>query len=156
MTLRNAAGQVLSKTALLASTTPVPETDPKVTIGANVYETYPLSGEGTHEMGRRLKYRAGQRVSTKDIDALYPTATVTSITPNTGPAVGGTAITITGTDLSGVTGVTIGGAAATNVQVRSATRVTATTPAGTAGARDVVVADDAGNVTVTGGFTYTA
>ena len=80
---------------------------------------------------------------------------ISTIAPNTGPAAGGTTVTITGTNLSGVTGVTIGGAAAT-LGANTPTSIIITTPAGTAGARDVVLTTAGGSVTSTGGFTYEA
>jgi len=81
---------------------------------------------------------------------------VTSISPFSGSTTGGTSVTITGTGfVSGAT-VTIGGTAATGVTTMSATSITATTPAGTAGARDVVVTTMGGSVTLGGGFTYVA
>ncbi len=70
--------------------------------------------------------------------------TVTSISPASGPIAGGTSVTITGTGFTGATGVTIGGAPATNVIVVNATTITCTTPAGTAGARSVVVTTPVG------------
>ncbi|NEW99898.1 transporter [Rhodopseudomonas sp. BR0G17] len=81
--------------------------------------------------------------------------TISSISPNSGPAAGGTSVTITGTNLSGVTSVTVGGAAAT-LGTNTATSIAITTPAGTSGARDVVVTTAGGPVTSTGGFTYIA
>ena len=39
--------------------------------------------------------------------------TVTSVSPNSGPAAGGTSVTITGTNFTGATAVTFGGTAAT-------------------------------------------
>ncbi|WP_433086863.1 IPT/TIG domain-containing protein [Dactylosporangium sp. CA-052675] len=78
-----------------------------------------------------------------------------SVAPGTGPAAGGTAVTITGSYLSGVSGVTFGGAAAT-ITASGATSITATTPAHAAGAVDVAVTTPFGTSTVTGGFTYTA
>ncbi len=80
--------------------------------------------------------------------------TVTGISPNSGSAAGGTSVTITGTSFTGATGVTIGGASATGVTVVNATTITATTPAGTAGAKDVVVTTSVGSGTGTGLFTY--
>ena len=66
--------------------------------------------------------------------------TLTSVAPTSGPSTGGTVITLTGTNfVSGAT-VRVGGVAATSVTFVGATQVRATTPAGTAGARDV--ADD--------------
>ena len=64
---------------------------------------------------------------------------VTEISPATGPATGGTSVTITGTDFTGVTAVDFGSAAATSYTVDSATQITATSPAGT-GTVDVTVA----------------
>lgn len=52
------------------------------------------------------------------------------------------------------TTVTIGGTAATDVQVTSATELTAVVPAGTAGAADVTVTTSAGSDTLTDGYTY--
>ena len=85
---------------------------------------------------------------------IYVQQSVASIVPNTGAYIGGTAITITGSFLAGTTSVTIGGVPATDVQVVDATTVTATTPAGSVGAVDVVVSGAKGTVTVAAGFTY--
>ncbi|MBM4225644.1 MAG: hypothetical protein FJ167_12905, partial [Gammaproteobacteria bacterium] len=81
-------------------------------------------------------------------------ATLTAVSPASGLAQGGTAITLTGTYLAGTTSVTIGGAPCTNVQVVNDTTVTAVTPAGSAGAQDIVLTCDTGTATLTGGFTY--
>src|SRR5207245_2421623 len=65
--------------------------------------------------------------------------TVSSVTPNSGPVGGGTAVTIAGTNfVSGAT-LTFGGTAATGVAVVSPTQITATTPAHAAGAVTVAV-----------------
>ena len=70
--------------------------------------------------------------------------TLTSVSPTSGPTAGGTTITLTGTNfVSGAT-VRVGGTAATNVAFVSATQLTARTPAGTAGARDVQVTNPDG------------
>jgi len=82
--------------------------------------------------------------------------TVTSITPASGPTAGGTAVTITGTNFTGATAVTIGGVAATGFTVASATSITVNTPAGTAGAKNIVVTTAGGTGTGTGLFTYAA
>jgi len=77
-----------------------------------------------------------------------------AVSPPGGSMVGGTFITLTGTNLLGTTSVTVGGAMATDVQVVSSTTVTAVTPAGTAGASDVTVTTRSGAATLDGGFTY--
>ena len=81
---------------------------------------------------------------------------ISSVTPSFGPAAGGTAITILGSSLSTVTSVTIGGVAATNVMVVSATVVTAVAPAGTGGAKNVVVITPNSSATAIGAFTYSS
>ncbi len=86
--------------------------------------------------------------------AATPPPTITNVTPNTGPAAGGTNVTITGTNLTGAS-VTFGVTPATNV-VATATQVTCTTPAHAAGAADVVVTTTGGNATLVSGFTFGA
>jgi formylglycine-generating enzyme required for sulfatase activity len=86
---------------------------------------------------------------------LYATPTISSVSPNTGSTSGGTAITITGTNLTGASSVTIGGVAATSVSVVSSTTVTAVTPAGSAGAKTVSITTPGGTANLTSGFTYT-
>lgn len=157
MTLRNAAGQVLNQTEILALTTDVtPPADPVLRVNQRVYETFSISGESDHETGRRLKFRVGQLVRRSQIDNLFADASVASVTPSSGVAAGGTAVTIKGDRLSGVEGVLFGGVAATGVEVVDDETVRCTTPAHAAGAVDVVVQDDAGDVTESLGFTYTA
>lgn len=81
--------------------------------------------------------------------------TVTSVDPAEGPTSGGTAVTITGTDLTSTTEVTFDGNPAP-FTVISDTAVSAVTPPGAAGAVDVVVSNDAGSATAADGFTYVA
>jgi len=71
--------------------------------------------------------------------AMGPVPTVTGIAPTSGPATGGTAVTLTGTDFVSGAGVTIGGAAATGVTVTGPTSADAVTPALTPGTLNDVV-----------------
>lgn len=84
--------------------------------------------------------------------------TVASVSPATGLAAGGTAVTISGTNLTGATGVTFGGTAATAVVVVNSSTITCTAPAHAAGTVDVVVTTPKGS-SPTGGtadnFVYT-
>ena len=77
-------------------------------------------------------------------------------TVDTGPAAGGTTVTVTGVGFTGETGVTIGGAAATAVTILNDTTLSAVTPAGTAGAPvDVIVTTPGGsNAAGNALFTY--
>ena len=80
---------------------------------------------------------------------------LTDIAPDSGAVEGGTEVTLTGTDFASGATVTIGGVAATAVVVVSQTEITAVTPAGAAGAQDVMVANPDGQAaTLAGGFTW--
>lgn len=79
---------------------------------------------------------------------------IASIAPTSGTTLGGTAITITGTNLTGASSVTVGGVAATSVVVLSDILITAVTPAGIAGAKDVVVTTPLGTASATAAFSY--
>jgi hypothetical protein len=86
--------------------------------------------------------------------SLAATPGVDSINPNTGLAAGGTVVNIVGEGLTGSTGVTFGGTAGTAFSVVSDSQLRVTTPAKSAGAVNVVVANPRGNVTVVSGYTY--
>jgi hypothetical protein len=64
---------------------------------------------------------------------------VYSISPTSGPAAGGTSVTITGGNLLSATKVTFGGVAATSITTNSATSITAVSPPGSPGTVDVQV-----------------
>ena len=82
---------------------------------------------------------------------------VTGITPVSGDVAGGTSVTIQGSGFVTGAAVNIAGNAATGVTVGSATSITATTPAGSAGPADVTVINpDSQAATLTNGFTYTS
>jgi hypothetical protein len=78
--------------------------------------------------------------------------TVSSINPTSGPAAGGTTVTITGTGFTNVTGVSFGSTAASGFTVDSDTQITATSPAGS-GTVNVTVTTP--NGTASAQFTYT-
>ncbi len=76
--------------------------------------------------------------SVADEFTYIPQPAVTAISPNSGVPSGGTTVTITGSNFSGVTAVRFGSTAATFVMVNSVTQITATSPAGS-GTVDVTV-----------------
>jgi len=81
--------------------------------------------------------------------------TVTSIAPSAGPTAGGTAVTITGTDFIAGATAAIGGANCTALTVVSATSITCTTSATTAGLKNVVVTNpDTQFGTLTNSYLY--
>ncbi|NVI85585.1 putative Ig domain-containing protein, partial [Janthinobacterium sp. BJB401] len=85
-----------------------------------------------------------------------PPPTITGVTPASGPASGGTAVTITGTGFTGVTALKFGANNGVAVTVVNATTMTATSPAGSAGTVNVTVTAS-GGTSATGAanqFTY--
>ncbi len=83
--------------------------------------------------------------------------TVSAVSPNTGPAAGGTPVTVTGTNFTSGATVAFGGVAATNVQITSPTSLTATSPPGSSTVH-VTVTGTGGSSTGGPGdqFTYAA
>jgi choice-of-anchor C domain-containing protein len=69
---------------------------------------------------------------------------VTGLSPASGPTVGGTRVTISGSGFTGATAVVFGGIAATSFTVVSDTQIQATAPAESAGTVDVSVINPAG------------
>ena len=81
---------------------------------------------------------------------------IDSISPNSGSTAGSTDVTITGQYFTGANSVLIGGASASNVTVVNDTTITAKTPTGTPGAKDVAVTTSIGTGTGSGLYTYIA
>lgn len=82
--------------------------------------------------------------TTSSSSSSCPAAGVLGLSPATGPAAGGTVVTITGYNFTGATAVDFGTAAATNINVVSGTQIVATSPAGAAGTVDVTVTTPCG------------
>jgi hypothetical protein len=80
--------------------------------------------------------------------------TVSAIAPATGTTLGGTEVTISGTNFALGASVTVGGAPATNVAVQNPTSLTARTPQHAAGTADVRVTVGAQSAMLPGAFTY--
>ncbi len=103
------------------------------------------SPPGTGQVNLSVTAPGGTSAPSSSTYSYINPPTVSSISPATGLAAGGTTVTITGTNFVGSEEqVSFGGTAATNVTVNSPTSITATTPAGN-GTVDVVVTDILGD-----------
>ena len=106
MGIYNPAGARVTKAGFPATAAP----NPLIRVTADVYTRH--HDEGTRPSDTRdsvpegsirtVLWKAGTVVSQSQIDALFPPATIAAVTPATGPAAGGTVVTITGTNLDGV------------------------------------------------------
>jgi hypothetical protein len=83
-------------------------------------------------------------------------STLVLINPNSGTALGGAGVTLTGIGLTGATAVFFDGLAASRVNVVNSTTVTAVTPAHVAGIVDVSIVTPYGRLTLANGYTYVA
>src|SRR5262249_36695923 len=88
---------------------------------------------------------------------LAPVPLLSTVSPTSGPAAGGTAVTLTGQNFARGATVTFGGTAATNVVVVSGMRITAKTPSHAQGSANVVGTNPGGrSATLANGFTFVA
>ncbi len=157
MAIIDANGAAVTKAALQSGASTVPQ-ETVYELGTTVYESFFLPGENTANgpAGRRLKARAGERRTQSEIDALYPSPTVNSVTPASGSHLGGTSVVVKGSNLTYGASATFGGSYATAVIVNEyGTELACTTPAHAAGAVDVVVNNGNGTDTLDDGFLYT-
>ena len=97
-------------------------------------------------------------LSETEVGKLMPAPTISGITPASGPATGGTTVTITGSNLTNATAVKFAATDAASFSVTSDTQATATSPAGVVGqAVDLTVTTPGGTSATSSGdqFTYT-
>lgn len=102
--------------------------------------SFPIQGSNTNAVTAVIKIDAG--------------ITIDTVSPSSGPASGGTGVTLTGSGFTGATSLTFGGTATTSLNVVSSTSATAVTPAHATGAVDVVITTPSGSGTKTNGYTY--
>jgi len=133
----------------------------KITSVTSVYNHIALTPGATYYYRlAAVKNGLESALSTEVSATTYTSAapTVTGISPNSGPLTGGTPVNITGTGFqSGVT-VSIGGNLANDVNLVSPNSITATTPSGLSGTKNVVVTntDTQTGTLLNSGFTYTS
>jgi hypothetical protein len=91
-------------------------------------------------------------------EVLVNAPAVTAVSPASGVTAGGTSVTLTGTGFTSATAVTFGSVAASSYTVNSATSITATSPAESAGTVDITVttANGTSATHVVDQFTYVA
>ncbi len=102
--------------------------------------SFPIQGSNTNAVTAAIQIDAGIIIDT--------------VSPSSGPASGGTGVTLTGSGFTDATSLTFGGTAATSLNVVSSTSVTAVTPAHATGAVNVVITTPSGSATKTNDFTY--
>jgi hypothetical protein len=152
---------IITGTDLLGATAvsfgATPATSFTVDSATQITATSPAGAAGTVNVS--VVTVGGTSANTGNDDFTYVAApAIAGLRPAEGPTTGGTAVTITGTNLLGATAVSFGGTPATSFVVDSATQITATSPAGTAGTVDVSVVTIGGTSanTAADDFTYVA
>ncbi len=164
-------GVPASGVAAMAPSTTVPETGAPGSIAAVLSDTVrPVASNLNSVAGQAVaslvtvKVGADDKVNLRNVSSQGVSlavaggsmATVARVGPATGSTKGGDVVTITGTNLAGVTSITFGGVAAPIVTRISNTQVSVTTPAHASGAVDVTVSIPGGTTTRPGSFTYVA
>jgi hypothetical protein len=90
-----------------------------------------------------------------EMNVFVATPSANGVSPSSGPAAGGTVVTVSGTGFTPGTTVTLDGTPVTTVAVSSPTSLSFTTPAHAAGTVGIVVATLGGTATIASAFTFT-
>jgi hypothetical protein len=137
----------------------LPATSFKINSATQITAVSPAGSAGTVDI---TVAGAGGASTTSTADQFIYAAlpTLTGISPTAGPLAGATSVTITGSGFTGtgftaVTGVKFGTLAASNFTVVSATQITATSPAESAGVVNVTVTGPGGTSTTSTADQYT-
>jgi len=128
--------------------TPTTYTNTSVPAGTHTYAVADYNSSGLGARSATISVTVGGTPP--------PAPTVTGLLPSSGSSVGGTSVTVSGTNFTGATAVAFGPTPATGFSVTNATTITATSPAGS-GTVDVTVTTG-GGTSATGAadqFTYT-
>lgn len=116
-----------------------------------------MSTDGQYQAVAWNRYNNGSNNVIQTSRFPSPAPVVSSVSPSSGSTVGGTSMSVTGSNFVSGSSVSVGGTSCSSVTFTSSTQLMCTTPAGAAGAADVVVTNpDTQAVTFTGGFTYTS
>ncbi|HTX26183.1 MAG TPA: IPT/TIG domain-containing protein [Streptosporangiaceae bacterium] len=118
--------------------------------GSRITATSP-AGSGTVNVTVTTKGGTSATTSADKFTYTTPAPTISLVSPKSGPAGGGTSVTITGQNLSGATSVSFGGSAG-SITADNSTVITVTSPAGS-GTVNITVTTPGGSVGA-GQFTY--
>jgi IPT/TIG domain-containing protein/carboxypeptidase family protein/PKD domain-containing protein len=120
--------------------------------------TFTAGGPGTLTLNVTVTTSAGcSDAKSANVTVSLPPVTLTSVSPGLGTTAGGSPITINGSGFVNGAAVNVGGAAATNVVVVSAIKITAKTPPHASGTVNVSVTNtDTSTAAMTSGFRYQA
>ncbi len=123
-----------------------------------IIATAPAGVVGTVDITVHTQFDGTSATSAADRFTYFAVPTVTALSPTSGPTAGGTAVTITGSNLTGATAVKFGTTSVASFVVVSATSITTSSPAGVAGAVDVTVTTPGGTSATSAAdqFTYAA
>ena len=112
----------------------------------DVQDSCRFAGPRGRDRGRDREHTFGTVTDRSGRPVHYSPPTVTALSVTTGPASGGTKITVTGTGLAGATSVTFGGVAGTDVTAnKTGTKPTVDAPAQNAGTVAVIVTTPEGS-----------
>ena len=154
MSLHQANDTRLTRTTFDALTTAYVDPDPRVVVNQDIFGHGKSDGE-TGKTRRHRVFRAGQVVRKSAVDRAFRLATITSLSPATGPAAGGTAVTVLGSDFDDNAVVKFDTTNATSIVVVSSKKITCVAPAHAAATVNVSVTLDGGVTTKTNAFVYT-
>ncbi len=142
------AGSPFTARVLTGTTSNIVE-DRMVNVGGSYNAWTPMVSAAPWVM-QMVAFKAGTSVS-------GTAPAVGGVSPSSGTAAGGTAVTITGSNFTAGATVSFGGIPATNVTVATSTSITATTPAHAAGAVTVTVTNPNGQSgSLAGAYAFTA
>jgi hypothetical protein len=139
-----------------------------VTFGGDAADTFTVNSAAQITATAPMKMGPGMSSEVVNVVITTPGGPVTSVgaftyvghpmistlSPNSGSAAGGTTVIITGGNYIGVTAVDFGGVAAASYTVNSDTQITAVTPAGMVGISSIGVNAAGGYDSWYGGYTY--
>jgi alpha-tubulin suppressor-like RCC1 family protein len=113
----------------------------------SVIEAVAPAGKGTVDV--TVTTPIGTSATSEADRFYYSRPAVKKVSPRKGPEAGGTSVTITGTNLTGVTSVNFGSREAKSFEVKSGTEIVATSPSHSGGLVDVTVSAANGTSAIT-------